>query len=359
MIINIFIVFFSLSGLIFLHEFGHFILAKKFKVRVDEFGLGYPPRLLAKKVGETVYSLNLLPFGGFVRLYGEEEHREDRGSFFGKPIYQRVLIIAAGIFSFWLVSFVLFSLVLGLGAPTVIEDEADGNLIKPQVQIVAIAPDSPAQKAELKVGDTIVGLKAQGSRLKVSKVKEVQAFTEQYKGEETILTIERGKEVFDVSLIPRLSPPEGEGPMGLALVRTAVKSWPWYLAGFEGLKITFNLSFLLVKGWVAALKNLILGKAQTVQLMGPVGIFGMFLQVSQLGLTYFLNFIGVIALHLALLNFLPIPALDGGKLLFLGIEKVRGKPVKEKTEQQITSVFFALLILLMIWVTIKDVIRLF
>jgi len=354
-----FIAFISLIGLIILHEFGHFILAKKFGVKVEEFGIGYPPRLIGKKIGETLYSLNLIPLGGFVKIQGEIGGIENAYSFSGKPIWQRALIILGGVISFWIISAILLTIVMGLGAPTAISDEENGNLINPKVQIAQVAANSPAEEAGIKSGDTIKYLTIDNQQSTINKVKEVQEITNLHKGEQITLTIERGKEIFDVSLVPRIQPPEGEGPMGVALVRTAIKSYSWYQAPVQGIIATGNLTVSVIQGWAQALGNVIKGSPSGVQLMGPVGIFSLFAQVSQLGVNYFLQFIAIISIYIALFNILPIPAVDGGKLLFLGIEAVRRKPVPLKIEQKITAVFFAILIILMVWVTIKDVARLF
>jgi len=249
---------------------------------------------------------------------------------------------------------------MALGAPVSISDEENGSLREPKVQIAAIASDSPAERGGIKPGDTIVKIKNQKSKIKnINKVKEVQEFTNLHRGEEITLTIERGKEVFEVSLVPRVSPPEGEGPMGMALVRTAIKSYPWYQAPIQGIIATWNLTVAVVQGWVQALVSATKGEPTGVQLMGPVGIIDLFAQVGQLGVNYFLHFLAVISIYLALFNILPIPALDGGKLVFLGIEAVRKRPISSRTEQQITTIFFVLLFALMILATIKDVSRLF
>jgi len=380
MFLTIVIAFISLIGLMVIHEFGHFILAKRFGVKVEEFGIGYPPRLFGKKIGETIYSLNLLPFGAFVKIYGEEGGIENYRSFSQKPIWQRMLIVLGGVLSFWLVSILLLSLVMGLGAPTAISDEENGSLRDAKVQIAAVAPASPADKSGIKAGDTIREFKIQNSEtelpfsinesegeeenvvlfaFKIQKVREIQEFTEEYKGKEVTLTIERGKEIFDVSLVPRISPPSGEGAMGVALVRTAIKSYPWWQGGWQGIKAAFNLTFAVIEGWSGAIKNIVKGAPSGVQLMGPVGIFSLFNQAGQLGVNYFLQFIAVISIYIALFNILPIPAVDGGKFLFLIIEAFRKKPFSPKIEQNITAVFFALLIMMMIWVTIKDISRIF
>ena len=361
MILTILIAFISLIGLIVLHEFGHFILAKKFGVKVEEFGIGFPPRLFGRKIGETLYSLNLLPLGAFVKIHGEEGGVEDIQSFSKKPIWQRTLIVLGGVVMFWIISWVLLSMVMGLGAPTAISDEAEQGIVNPRVQIMGVASNSPAEKAGINPGDTIIKLKTQNSILEINKVKEVQDFIGENKGKEVVLTIERGREVFDVSLVPRVSPPEGEGPMGVALARTAIISYPWYEAPIRGAIATVNLTIAAIQGWAMVLSNLVKGQGMPtgVQVMGPVGIFGLFTQMSALGLSYFLRFVAIISIFLALFNILPIPALDGGKLVFLGIEAIRKKPISPNLEQKITAFFFALLILLMILVTFKDIQRLF
>lgn len=359
MVLTILIAFIGLVGLLVLHEFGHFILAKKFGVRVDEFGIGYPPRIFGKKIGETIYSLNLLPFGAFVKLPGETEKTDDPHGFSRQAIWKRALIVFGGVLSFWLIAVIIFSITSGLGTPVAIGDDAAGNLVDPKVQIVAVLADSPAKMAGLTAGDSIKQLTVNGQQSAINKVKELQDLTEQYKGREIILTVERGKEVFDVSLIPRVSPPSGEGPIGVSLVRTAVKSYPWYLTPWQGILTTFNMTGAVIEGYGQAIKNLIAGKPTGVEMVGPVGVFHLLTQVSRLGLSYFLQFIGMIAIYIAIFNILPIPAVDGGRLLFLGMEAVRRKPISEKVEQKVTVAFFGLLLMLMVWVTIKDVSKLF
>lgn len=364
MVLIIIIAFVSLIGLLVLHELGHFVLAKKFGVKVEEFGIGFPPRLFGKKFGETLYSINLLPFGAFVRIYGLEKEAKanDPRSFNSKPFWKKALIILGGVVSFWIVSAILLSILMGLGVPTIVEDEENNNLIDPKVQISAVASGSPAERAGLEIGDAIVKLniKNQKSNIEnITKVKEVQEFTQIHSGENVILTIRRGKETFDASLIPRVSPPASEGPMGVALVRTALKSYPWYQAPVKGIQATGDLTVGVLKGWGIALSKAIKKQPTGAQLVGPVGIFGLFVQVGQLGVNYFIQFVAVISVYVALFNILPIPVTDGGKLLFLVVEKLRRKPFNQKIEQKIDLVFFVLLIALAIWVTIKDISRLF
>lgn len=351
MLLNIIVAFISLIGLLVIHELGHFILAKKFGVKVEEFGVGYPPRIIGKKIGETIYSINLIPFGAFVRMPGETERSDDPRSFSSQPVFKRILIALAGVVSFWIISTILFSIVFSMGTFVATSDEVNSEeLINPKVQIVAIAKNSPAEKAGLKPGDTIT---------KFTKVKEVQEFAEQYKGKEVFLTIERGKDIFNVNIVPRVSPPANEGSLGVALARTAFQSYPWYKAPFKGVQATFNMTGAVIGGYGDAIKNLFLRQPTGVTLTGPVGVFQLFTQASQMGVSYFLQFTGMVAIYIALFNLVPIPAVDGGKILFLVIEAIKRKPINYKIEQNITAVFFGLLILLMIFITIKDIIRIF
>ena len=361
MTLTILIAFFSFITLIILHELGHFLMAKKFGVKVEEFGIGYPPRLFGKKIGETIYSLNLLPLGGFVKLYGHEKRIDDPRSFTTKPFWQKALIILGGVISFWVIAAILLSIVMYLGMPMQIGDDENHNLVDPRVQIMAVAPASPAEKAGIRIGDTIKQFSIFNFQFSINKMKEVQEFTERYKGQEVVLTIQRGKEIFDVSMIPRETPPENEGAMGVSLIRTALKSYSWHQAPIQGILATGNLTVMVIKGWGMTIASLFQGKGIPVgiELRGPVGIFELFAQVGTLGIGYFLRFMALISICLALINVLPIPALDGGWLLFLIIEKIRRKPLNQKIEQKIAAFFFFLLISLMIYVTINDIARLF
>lgn len=356
MFFTIIIAFFSLIALVVIHEFGHFILAKKFGAKIEEFGIGYPPRIFSKKIGETVYSLNILPFGAFVKIYGEEGGAENYRSFIDKPIWQRVLIVLGGVVSFWFVSAVLLSIVAGVwGLPTAVSDKDSENLKDPKVQIIQIAADSPAQTAELRVGDVIAGFET---------VKDVQEFINARQGEEAVLTIKRGSQVFEKTVVPRVLPPEGEGSLGVSLTRIALKSYPWYQAPLQGVITSATLTFNIVDGWILGLKSALglvqLPQGMKMEMMGPLGIFGLLSEYFSMGINYFLFLVSLIAVGLALANILPIPALDGGKLIFLSVEWLMGRPINYKLEQRVTAVFFVLLIILMIFVTVKfDIPRVF
>jgi regulator of sigma E protease len=369
---EIIIIILTFSILIILHELGHFLVAKKFGVKVEEFGLGLPPKLFSKKIGETIFSLNLIPFGGFVRMFGEEENIKDPRSFTSKSIWQRALIVFAGVAAFWILAIILFSVIFGLGTRIIVGDDEYGErIINPIVQIplknplipafLPVVPDSPAYTVGLKPGDIIKQLRINNYALEIDKIRQVQEFTEKHRGKEIILTIQRDKEIFDVSLIPRIEPPEDEGAMGVALTRTAIKSFPWYEAPIKGMEATANFTYMIIIVFAQIIENSITREPlpEGVELMGPIGIFDFMGDRLQIGIVYFLKFIAILVIHLAIFNLLPIPALDGGKLLFLGIEAIRKKPIPQEIEQKITAFFFVLLITLLIFVTIEDIDRIF
>ncbi|MCK5044702.1 site-2 protease family protein [Candidatus Parcubacteria bacterium] len=356
MISIIFLVFISIVGLLALHEFGHFITAKKFGIKVEEFGIGYPPRLFGKKFGETLYSVNLLPFGAFVSIPSMEGGKgDDPNSFCQKPIWQRGLVLFAGVAMFWFIAWIIFSAIMILGVPTAIDDDAQGNFSNPEVKIIAVAQGSPAQEAGISLGDTIKEISAGEAQFSINRVDEVQELIETHKGEEITLTIQRGEEIKDISLVPRIQPPEGEGAIGISLSRVAMVKHSWWTAPFKGMEATYNTTLAIIDGFATAISRAIGGLPSGVQFMGPIGIVSLMGQVAQIGIIYYLQFIAIISIHLAIFNLLPIPAIDGGRIFFLGIEKMKGSPINQKIEQKINNGFFILLIIIMILVTFKDI----
>lgn len=351
------VAFLSLIVLMIIHEFGHFIIAKKFGVRVDEFGVGYPPRIFGKKIGETIYSVNWIPLGAFVRIYGEEGGVDDYRSFQNLKIWQRVLIIIGGVAAFWITAIIIFSIVFAMGADLPVGDQDVQGLTNPQVKVVAVSSNSPASQAGLEIGDTITEVKVNNSRTSIDKVSDFQTITGDNKGKEVAITIERNGKTLNFNLTPRVDPPAGQGSVGIGLERMAnlIKKTSWYEAPIQGAAYTWQTTFNAVKGLYVTLATLFAGKGapQGAEFAGPLGITIFLANAASYGIGFFLYFIGTICVLIAIFNLFPIPALDGGKLIFLLIEKIKGKPVSPKIEQVITIIFFAILISLSIFITIK------
>ncbi len=347
----------SLIALMIIHEFGHFVIAKKFGVRVEEFGIGYPPRLCGKKIGETIYSINWIPLGAFVRIYGEEGGLDDYKSFANLKIWQRVLIVIGGVAAFWITAIILFSIVFGIGADLPVGDQDIQGITNAQVRVVSVSSNSPASQAGLKIKDTIKNIGIDGFVVQIDKIAYFQKITGENKGKEITLTIERGSQIFDVSLTPRIKPPAGEGLIGVGLERmsTLIKKSAWYLAPIQGATYTWQTTVNALKGLYVVLSDLTAGKGapEGASFAGPLGITVFLANAANYGIGFFLYFIGIISVFIAIFNLFPIPALDGGKLIFLLIEKIKGKAVSTKVEQGITVSFFIILIALSLFITVK------
>ncbi len=343
MLIGIIFVIIFLSILILVHELGHFLVAKKFGLFVEEFGFGLPPKIWSKKIGETIYSINALPFGGFVKIFGEDGNNleklpesERKKNFASLKIWQRALIISAGVLFNFVLGWMVISLVFVIGTPQA-------------VVITDIKKNSPAMEINLKAGDKIIGF--------VDTNKFIKYINEN-RGKEVSLNIERGKEKINFNVVPRINPPVGEGSLGVGLVDAGLPKKNPIASIWEG----FKTSIELVKNIFLALVDLavkaVIGKASFEQIAGPVGIIKLTSQAGSLGFIYLLQLLAMISLNLAVLNIFPFPALDGGRLIFLGIEKIKGSPINPKFEKIINTAGFIFLILLMAVITIKDIIKL-
>lgn len=349
----IFVIIF-ISILILVHEWGHFFAARRLGVRVDEFGFGFPPRIFSIIRRGVSYSFNLFPFGGFVKIFGEHgEGENSQFSFAGRPAWQRFLILAAGVGMNLFLAWAFFSASAAIGLPQIVEDDSAGA----PVSILAVIPGSPAEQAGLKMGDQILEIRAPEVSLRIEKEADVREFAQALRGEEITLIVRRQGETREFRAIPRVEIPEGEGPLGVALGRLVVERVPWYLAPIAGIRAVAWSTVAITIGLGSVLADLVSEGRAPAGVTGPIGIL-LFAQDSRaLGIAYFLQFIGLLSVNLAILNFLPIPALDGGRVLFLVLEKIKGGRINPAVEQAAHTLGFILLVLLMLLVTYKDIAR--
>jgi regulator of sigma E protease len=432
------IVFIVILGLlIFVHELGHFAVARRNGIRVSEFGFGFPPRIFGIQVlsgnkmektgekiiieskttdikignqeiiktetseeieeideempvkrwrfiwgnkdgddeneiedrevahrdhlaGSTIYSLNWIPLGGFVKIKGENgENKEDPDSFASKKPWVRTKVLLAGVMMNFILAWFLISLGLMIGDPEpvgITSADAKNSLI----QIVQVSPDSPAGTMGLQVGDEILKTQADknGVEVKFSNSNDVQNFITSQKGSEMALKIKRGGEIIETKGTPRANPPEGQGALGIAFQDSIFVKYPWYQAIWKGLVYTLDITATIFVMLFSILKNVLTGNHISADIAGPVGIAVLTKQVAAMGFIYILHLAALLSINLGLINVLPIPALDGGRILFIAIEKIKGRPVSHKVEQAFHTVGFAVLIMLMILVTFKDVSKL-
>ena len=350
MFIGIIFVIIFLSILILVHELGHFLTAKKFGLLVEEFGFGLPPKIWKKKIGETVYSMNALPFGGFVKIFGEDAPTQINAerSFANLSIGKRAIIIAAGVLMNFLLGWIVLSIIFMIGIPQV-------------VLITEIKQNSPAAEISLKTGDQIIeinSVKIATDNKNIFGSEQVIKIINENRGKETAVKIKRNGETIDFSVIPRINPPAGEGSLGISLIDAGLPKQNILISFWEGLKA----SLILIKTIALAIFDLIakafIGKASLEAITGPIGIVKITSQAGSLGFVYLLQLLALISLNLAVINIFPFPALDGGRLIFLGIEKIKGSPLNHKFEKITNAIGFGILIFLMLAITIKDIIRL-
>ena len=348
MFVSILAFIFILGLLIFVHEWGHYIGARLANIKVEEFAFGFPPRIFSWKRGETVYAINALPLGGYVRLLGEDGGSSDERSFGKQKARTRLAVIVAGVVMNLVLAVVALSIGFMVGMVPVVSDSADlGGVQQAQVMITGVSENSAAAGAELMSGDILTGF---------SSPEAVRTFTTERAGQSVDLTIERDGEVLikSVTLGTDASAPLGVGLTQLTKVRLApipaigaavVETGKTVVATFDFLGDFFKKLF--TTGEVAE------------GVSGPVGIFSVTSQAVTLGASYVLQLLAILSINLALLNILPFPALDGGRALFVALEGVvRRRVVRQEIEATIHAVGFVLLLVLVAIITYRDIISL-
>lgn len=414
-----------LAILVLAHEFGHFVVARKNGVRVEEFGFGFPPRIFGiqllkgeklekvveekeiglqvkgyglrdnqaiveeeiidkvKEIGVVrpvkkwrlvwgggrhlerqedewrlagpVYSLNWIPLGGFVKIKGETgEFAAHPDSFSSKTVGRRALILSAGV----LMNFLLAGLLLGLGflfgLPQSLEQTGRLAKIKdPKIEIMMVVEGTPAARADVHPGDEIIKV----DELAGLKLTEIQNYVDAKKGQPVKFVFSRRSQLIEKEIAPVEFTETKKGGIGVALLESGTVSYPWYLAFFKGFETMIIYSWEVLRAFWFLLVGLFQGVGVTENLAGPVGIAVLTGRVARLGLAHLLQFTALLSINLAIINFLPFPALDGGRILFLLIEKFRGRPVRQRIENLIHTFGFALLMLLVVLVTYRDVVR--
>jgi regulator of sigma E protease len=364
---SILIFFIVLVLLVLVHEFGHFIVAKKSGIRVDEFGIGFPPKLFGKRYGETEYTVNALPFGGFVRIFGENP---DEASISGpdniramihKPRLTQAAVLVAGVAFNVLFAWFLFSTTLALGTPAVKGEYGDAHFSTEGIVLAQVLPHSPAENAGLLAGDKVSGISVNDKPTPLEHAPDFSTFLNEHQGLPITLSILRDGVAQDITITPEKNILE-ENPstpaIGVALAEVGTAKLPLHYAVYEGAQKTLVLFKDITVGIVKFIYNALLFRADFSSVAGPVGIVALVGDASALGLITLINFTAFISLNLAVINLIPFPALDGGRLLFLAIEAIKGSPIRPVVANAFNTIGFALLILLMLAVTYSDIARL-
>lgn len=373
-----------LGLLVFIHEAGHFVTARRNDITCHEFGFGFPPRMggvykdvktgkwkliLGNKEymgNKTLYSMNWIPLGGFVRIKGEDGVNKDLDSFGSKSFWVRFKVLVGGVFMNFVLAWFLFSIIAMFGTTEIAGQQSENAKIisKSRVQINSVEDNgknnkSPASRMGLAMGDSIEKICSGGSCYEISTVDDLISVTEMYAGKNVSVYGFTGDNEFVKKGILRT---EDEGkPLGASIAQTVMVTYLPHIAVWKGLERTGMSTYMTLDAFGKMISSLITGNGmpEGLNVSGPVGIAEMTGKAFDLGLMTLFSLMAILSLNLGIINILPIPALDGGRILFLIIEKIKGGPVDSKLEGYIHGISFFILIALMILVTAKDILRFF
>jgi len=348
-----------LSLLVLIHELGHYTVARIIGVRVDEFGLGLPPRAIGKKIKNTIYSLNWLPIGGFVKLAGEDEEGMDENGtsqkiknkkqyFWARSKKERSAILIAGVTMNFILAVTITAGLLINGVK-----EPSG-----MVRIESITPGSPADQSGLLPNDVITSITSGGSITTIKTSELLISTVAQHKGETIQISYLREGKEQNLEIIPRKDIPEGQGPLGVVITDLELKKYSLWEAPFAAVKININRGWIMLVGIVTTLWKLITFQGVQADVAGPIGIAQITGQAAKFGVRALLDFMSILSLNLAVLNILPIPALDGGRLAFVIAEKIFGRKIKPAFEKQTHQIGMLILLFLVLLISVGDIMRL-
>ena len=346
-----------LAVLIFVHELGHFLVARWCGIRVDAFAIGFGPKIFSKKIGETTYGLNLIPFGGYVKIFGENPDDESingadkERSFIHKSKLEQIAVLVAGIFFNFLFAWLLITLAYTFGVTTSTDNfpEYKDRMVNSRIMVVTVSPASPAAKAGLRIGDELVAVSIEEIKNSIAESKTNGV---------AIKYIREGKES-TANIIAEQGIVEGKYAIGIAMDKVSTLRLPIFTAAVESYKFTIHAITATISGLYDLVAGIFNGTSKLSSVTGPVGIAGLVGDAAKLGFTYLLMFTAIISINLGVLNLVPFPALDGGRILFVIIEAIIRRPIKPVIANTVNAIGFSLLILLMIVITYRDIIKIF
>lgn len=356
MILTIAVFILILGFLVLAHELGHFIVAKKTGMKVQEFGIGFPPTLIKKNYKGTLYCLNAIPLGGYVKIKGEDgASKEDPDSFSAKPVWQRSLALIAGVSMNIMAGWIIFILLFAVNVPVEITpDIPEKYVLSKHIIIDELLDNSPAKEAGLKIGDEIISI----NEIPVSSIGMFQSQVSNPKESILELKIKRHNETINILVEPKIleQVKENRKAIGVALINMGNVRFPIHKAIIAGTKSSYGYLSRIAKAFAGILKGVFYGQGIGA-LGGPVAIAVATNDVIDLGFARIMIFTAILSFNLAILNITPFPALDGGRLIFLAVEAIRRKPSRKEVEDWFHKIGFILFMLFAIFITYKDIIR--
>jgi regulator of sigma E protease len=353
-----------LAALVFVHELGHFVMAKIFGIRVDEFALGFPPKIIGFKKGETEYNLNLIPLGGYVKIFGEDVTDEttsgpdSKRSFINAAKWKQIVVLLAGILMNIIFAWILISISFNFGMLTSIENQYASNAKNVSVMVLSVLKDSPSEIAGLKEGDTILEIDSGKTKIISPSTTDIQNIISE-SNQSINIEYQRANATGTVNIVATNGIVAGKKAIGISMGLVGIVKYGFFQSFVEGAKLTAIEVSSIAQGIYGFIVGAFKGQSGLLsQITGPVGIEGMVGQASSMGISYLLGFIALISINLAMLNLVPFPALDGGRILFVLIETVIRKRIKPAIANWANTIGFVLLIALMLFVTYKDILRL-
>lgn len=357
MLLTILLVILIFGSLVFIHELGHFVAARRNGVEVEEFGFGFPPRVYGKKVGRTIYSINALPLGGFVRMKGEDQADSSPGTFNAASYWAKTKILLAGVTMNLIAAYVLLVGLCLTGLPPILPNQVSvgqATVADPQqVMAVGIAKGSPAAKAGIVQGDIIA--KVDGRE--ISTQQQLLDFTKQNAGKQVSLDVERDGATRSMDVQLR-GPDSKEGYLGVTPFETSAVRYNLIDSLATSGAILGQLSWATVAAFGGLINGLLVHAEVSDQVAGPVGITVILSNIVNLGIAYVLVFVVSISVSLAVVNSMPLPALDGGRFVLVTVNKLLRRPISAQAEGMIHLAGFVALIALMVVVTFVDISRL-
>ncbi len=346
-----------LGFLVLVHELGHFLVARAFGIAVEEFGLGFPPKLFWKKSGATVYSINAIPLGGFVKIKGEDGEGDVEADSFGdKPAWQRACVIASGVSSNVIAGWLLLSILFMAGAPVERTPDIDSRYVHdPSLAVSEVLLGSPADAAGLAAGDTILSADGQS----FTDIAPFQEYIAGKSSQSVSLRFRRAKTEQEATLFPRVLDDQNleRAIIGVGLAEVGVARFPPHKAAVAGTIAAGNYLERIAVAFWSIVRSLAAGRGAGDSLGGPLAIAIATGDALDLGFSHAVIFTAILSFNLAIINILPFPALDGGRLIFLAAEAIRRKPSKQEMEAWFHRIGFALLMLLAAVITYRDLAR--